>query len=166
MFRKPAFWILFALVSVGAAFFAWKNFSATFPVVSLDIQMDRKAALDSARVLAGKYSWQPAAGDQAASFRVDQEVQNFIELEGGGKDALRRIIADGTFQPYTWLVRNFKEGDAHESLVRFTPKGDPYGFVVKIPERDAGASLQAGEARAIAERTAVDEWHADLSKYP
>src|SRR6476659_10019102 len=143
MARKSGFWVLFALVSLAAAFFAWKNFSATFPLVSLDIQMDRKAALDSARGLAGKYGWPPASFDQAASFRVDQEVQNFIELEGGGKDALRQIIADGTFQPYTWLVRNFKEGDPHELLVRFTPKGEPYGFVVRVPEKEAGASLEA-----------------------
>ncbi len=166
MFRKPAFWILFGLVSAGAAFYAVRNFSAAFPLVSIDLRMDRRAALDAARDLARRHSWPPADFDQAASFTTDQSVQNFIELEGGGKEALRQIIADHTFAPYTWLVRNFKEGETHESAVRFTPEGEPYGFTVHIPEQEKGAALDSAEARAIAELTARDDWHADFSRYP
>src|SRR5436853_7908476 len=106
MLRKPAFWLLFGLVSAGAALYALRHFSVAFPLVSVDIRMDRKTALDTARTLAARYAWPPARFDQAASFDVDQQVQNFIELEGGGKDALRRIIAEHTYAPYTLTVRD------------------------------------------------------------
>src|SRR3954470_13256399 len=134
MFRKPVFWIVFAALSAAAALFALKNFSAVFPLVSVDIRMDRKAALTSAGELAAKHAWPPAGFQQAASFSLDQDVQNFVELEGGGKEALSRMIADHTYAPYTWFVRHFKENDAHEVTLRFTPEGDPYGFKLKIPE--------------------------------
>src|SRR5262245_19665720 len=166
MFKKPAFWILFALVSAAAALFALKNFSKTFPLVSIDIRMDRQAALQTARELARKYEWPPAEFDQAASFSVDQQVQNFVELEGGGKDALRRMIVEHTYAPYSWLVRNFREEDTHESSVRFTPEGTPYGFTLHLPEQEKGASIGSSEAREIAERAAVNDWKVDLAKYP
>src|SRR5215831_8196221 len=114
MFRKPAFWLVFGLISALAALYALRNFSVAFPLVSVDIRMDRSRALDTARTMAARYGWPPARFDQAASFGVDQEVQNFVELEGGGKAALRQMIADRTYAPYTWTVRNFKQGDAHE----------------------------------------------------
>src|SRR6185503_6122557 len=59
-----------------------------------------------------------------------------IELEGGGKPELARIIKEKIFAPYTWRVRRFKEGNAHETLIRFTPEGDPYGFRVKLPNEE------------------------------
>ena len=166
MLKKPAFWLVFGLISALAAGYALRNFAVAFPLVSVDIRMDRSRALATARTMAVRYSWPPASADQAASFGVDQDVQNFVELEGGGKDALRQMIANRTYAPYTWTVRNFKEGDAHESAVRFTPEGDPFGFDVRLPESEKGPSLDAAAARAIAERAATDEWHVDFSKYP
>ena len=52
--------------------------------------------------------WPPAGWAQAAEFNGDQEVQYFIELEGGGKPELGRIIKEKIFSPYTWRVRHFK----------------------------------------------------------
>jgi len=166
MLRKPAFWIVFAVVSAAAAEYSLKNFSKAFPLVSVDIRMDRKAALNTARSLATQYGWPPSPFDQAASFGVDQEVQNFVELEGGGKDALRRMISEHTYAPYTWTVRNFKEGDTHEANVRFMPEGEPYGFTIRIPENEKGASLTPEAARTIAEESARNDWKVDFSKYP
>src|SRR5881409_2728513 len=151
MFRKPAFWIFFLVFSVAAAVFALRNFSAAFPLVSINLQMDREAALAAARMLAEKSAWPPGGFDQAAEFSADQEVQNFIELEGGGKQELGRILKENIFAPYTWRVRHFKEGDAHETLVRFTPGGEPYGFRVKLPDPETGDSKTVEEARRIAE---------------
>jgi hypothetical protein len=166
MFRKPAFWLVFGLISAAAALYALRNFSVAFPLVSVDIHMDRTTALATARTMAARYAWPPKEFNQAASFGGDPEVQNFVELEGGGKDALRRMIVDHTYAPYTWTVRNFKEGDAHEVEVSFTPEGDPFGFAVRLPENEKGASLDAAQARSIAEHVAVEDWHVDLSKYP
>src|SRR2546422_6033372 len=114
MLRRPAFWIAFTALSVAAAIFTFKNFSTAFPLVSIDLRMDRPEALRQARSLVEKNAWPSKEFDQAADFSADQELQNFIELEGGGKPELGRIIKQKLFAPYTWRVRHFKEGDAHE----------------------------------------------------
>src|SRR6266446_6709496 len=90
MLRKPAFWILFFLVSAAAAVFTITNFSTAFPLISVDVRMNRDSALTTARSLAEERGWPPGGFAQAAEFSGDQETQNFIELEGGGKPELSR----------------------------------------------------------------------------
>ena len=165
MLRRPLFWIAFTALSVAAAIFTFKNFSTAFPLVSIDLKMDRPDALRMARSLAEKNNWPSKGFNEAAEFAANQEVQNFIELEGGGKPELRRIVQQKIFAPYTWRVRQFKEGDAHETLVRFTPEGEPYGFVVKLPDQEKGANTPVDEARRIAEEAAANEWRIDFTRY-
>src|SRR4051812_48641462 len=165
MLRRPAFWIVFIAFSIASAIFTFKYFSTAFPLVSIDLQMDRADALRTARALAEKNNWPSRGFDQAAEFSADQEVQNFIELEGGGKPELGRILKEKIFAPYTWRVRQFKEGDAHETVVRFTPEGNPYGFVVKLPEKEKGASRTVAEAQRIAEDNARNDWKIDFGRY-
>src|SRR5262249_52814812 len=165
MLRRPVFWIVFTALSIAAAIFTFKNFSTAFPLVAINLQMDRAEALRAARTLVEKNSWPSKDFDQAAEFSADQEVQNFIELEGGGKPELRRIVEQHIFAPYTWRVRHFKEGNAHETLVRFTPEGEPYGFVVKLPDDEKGESKVVEEARRIAEQTAMRDWKIDFAIY-
>ena len=165
MLRRPIFWIVFAVLSAGTAFFTFRNFSTAFPLVSIDLKMDRSDALGSARALAQKNAWPPAGFDQAADFSADQEVQNFIELEGGGKPELSRILKEKIYALYTWRVRLFKEGDPHETLVRFTPEGMPYGFGVRLPDQEPGPSKPPEEAQQIAETTARNDWNVDFSRY-
>jgi len=165
MFRKPVFWIVFGLVFVGCVIFTFKYFSRAFPLVTLDLRMDRETAFDSARDLAEKYDWAVEGFKQAASFGVDGRVQNFVELEAGGQEAFRRMLEEDLYSPYTWRVRHFKEGEINEIHFRFTPQGEPYGFFEKLPEDEPGASLPSDSARIIAETTAAGEWRIDLSAY-
>ena len=164
MFRKPTFWVVLALVAAASAWFGIANFSRAFPIVSLDITMDRASALTSARDLEAKHRFGPSGYEQAASFRGDQEVQNFVEFEAGGTSAFHEMFASGRYQPFRWYVRHFREGEARETKLYFTPRGEPYGFAVKLPEKEAGAALEAGQAQAIAER-AAGEWKVDLAKF-
>src|SRR6516165_2574639 len=99
MLRRPIFWIVFIALSLAAAGFTFKYFSTAFPLVSIDLQMNRKDALDAASRLAQKNAWPPNVFDQAAEFNSDQETQNFIELEGGGKPELSRILKEKIFAP-------------------------------------------------------------------
>jgi len=165
MLRRPLFWIVFIAVSFAAAVFTFRNFSTAFPLVSIDLRMDRAEALRSARTLADKNAWPSKGFDEAAQFSADQEVQNFIELEGGGKPELGRILKEKIFAPYTWRVRQYKEGDAHETLVRFTPDGDPHGFRVKLPDQEKGESIPADEAQHLAEGVANADWKIDFARY-
>src|SRR5262249_5899163 len=165
MLRRPLFWIAFTALSVAAAIFTFKNFSTAFPLVSIDLKMDRPDALRMARSLAEKNGWPSKGFDEAAEFAVDQEVQNFIELEGGGKPALPRDFQQKIFAPYTCGVRQIKEGDGYETLVRFTPEGEPYGFVVKLPDQEKGANSPVEQARGIAEEAAASQWKIDFSRF-
>ena len=165
MLRRPVFWIVFVVISAAAAVFTFRNFSTAFPLVSIDLKMDRADALRSARALAEKNAWPPAGFDQAADFNGNQEAQNFIELEGGGKQELGRIVKEKIFALYTWRIRHFKEGDPHETLIRFTPDGTPAGFFVRLPDQEPGATKAAEEAQQIAETTAARDWKVDFSRY-
>lgn len=165
MYKKPVFWISFVLISIICAIFAYKYFPDAYPLVSLDLKMDRRSALDTASDLALEYQWGPDGFSQAASFRVDEQVQNFVELEAGGTEAFRQMLAGKLYSPYTWRVRHFKEGEANETLIRFTPDGKPYGFREKLPEDEPGASLNSDSALAIAEKSAEEEWGIVLSDY-
>jgi hypothetical protein len=164
MLRKPVFWIALVAVSAGSLWFGVRNFSRAFPIVSLDIAMDRATALARAREIDARYRLGPAGYREAASFRGDQDVQNFVELEAGGTPAFHEMFATGRYQPFQWYVRHFREGETREAKIYFTPRGDPYGFSVKLPEKEAGAALQAADARAIAEGGAA-EWKVDLSAF-
>ena len=114
MSRKPAFWIICALLSLLATIAASRHFASAFPLVSIDLRMDRGQALEQARALAAQHRLGPAAYRQAATFGGDEEVQTYVELEAGGKDAFARMIRDGRYAPYTWRVRHFREHDPNE----------------------------------------------------
>ena len=165
MLQSRSFWILFAIVAVASTALAFVYFPRAFPLVSLDLSMDREMALARARNLAGEQEWGPTDYRQAASFGLDSRVQYYVELEAGGKDAFRKMISGNRYAPYTWHVRHFKEGETLETSLRFTPEGQPYGFAQKLPEDAPGASLGRDEARSIAEQTARDSWDIDLADY-
>jgi MFS family permease len=165
MTRHRAFWVALALVSVLSAGFATRNFSRAFPLVSLDIRMDRDRALSRAEAIATERHLGPSGARQAASFALDAEAQTFVELEGGGKEVFASLVADGRYAPYTWRVRRFKEGEKHEVILRFTPEGRPYGFVERLSEDQPGAALAPEAARAVAERVARTDWGVDLASF-
>ncbi len=165
MSRKPAFWIVLALISLSGIFFTFKYFSEAFPIVTLDLSMDRASALKLAANLAAKYQWGPKNYSPAASFDLDSEVQNYVELEVGGSRAFKELLKGGLYSPYVWRVRHFKEGDPNETVIRFTPDGKPYGFHERLAEDARGASLSPEEARIIAEKAATEQWQILLNQY-
>ena len=165
MLRRPFFWIAFALVSIGMAGFAYWFFPRAFPIVSLDITMNRAAALAAARDVAAKEHVGPEGFREAASFTLDEETQTFVELEGGGKAAFARLMTSGLYSPYTWEVRHFKEGEKHESTIRFTPDGRPYGFVERLRQDAPGAALASDAAQTIGEAAARADWGVPLDAF-
>jgi hypothetical protein len=164
-FKKTSFWIALAFVSIGGIFFVIKYFHQAFPVVNLSITMDREAALESASELARLNNWKPEGYRQAASFLLDNQVQNYVELEAGGSEAFSSMLKDWIYSPYTWLIRHFKDGDTHEIFVWFTPEGKPYSFIQRLPESEAGTNLTSDFARELAEKTASEKWGIVLSDY-
>lgn len=140
-------------------------FPMGFPIISLNITMNRAQALERAREIAEKYHLVPTEFQQAALFHVDDRTKTYIELDGGGKNALVSIMDEQLYMPYLWIVRNFQPGDPRTTLIMFKPDGTPHGFKQHFSENDAGENLTADYARVIAETQARDIWHIDLTPY-
>jgi len=165
MFRKPWFWAVFVLVSVLCTAWAVMNFGQAFPLVTLDVTMDRSAALATAEKLAVERGWGPEDARQAVEFSLDGRVQTFVELEAGGKPAYGEMLRGDLYSPYRWVVRRFAEGETNESIIRFRPDGAPYGFRETLPEDEPGASLDPEAAREVAEVAVTSGWDVDLGDY-
>ncbi len=162
--RRPAFWIVLALLSAGSVLAAVRYFPQAFSIVALDITMDRGHALAAARALAARDGLGPPDAREAASFSGDDEAQTFVELEGGGKSAFARMLRERLYAAYTWKVRHFKQGETNETTIRFTPDGRPYGFSERVKEDAPGAALDAAAARPIADAGAA-KWNVDLARF-
>ena len=164
-FKSPLFWGLHCLVFLAGVYFSIHYYPEAFPVIDLNIKMDRTQALESAKSLALANRWAPENFQQAASFDSDQSTQTFIELEAGGKKRFSQVIQEKLYSPYTWTVRHFKEGSIDETLISFTPEGQAYGFRLSLPETLPGAALRPEEALKIAERAAEADWKIRLSDF-
>jgi len=163
--RSPFFWLILTTITAGSIFFAIKYFPAGFPIVNLELTMNRQQGLHKADELAKKYGWGPANYRQAASFQVDDEVKNYVELEAGGNQALTAMLKGDLYMPYTWQVRHFKEQETNETYIAFKPDGTPYGFRETLAENTPGAALEQSAAQAIAEQAAIRDWHIKLEEY-
>ena len=113
MFKKPAVWILLTLLSVSGIVFSFIHYPTIFPIVNLDLKMDRESALKSAQAVAEKYNLGPEGYKQTASFAVDGDLQYYVELDAGGSEAFQKLIKGGLYSPYIWIVRHFKEGQVN-----------------------------------------------------
>jgi len=82
-------------LSVASIVFAFIHYPTVFPIVSLDLKMDRKSALEAAGSIARKFNLGPNDYKQAASFIADDDVQYYVELEVGGSEAFQNLIQEG-----------------------------------------------------------------------
>jgi len=165
LFRSPFFWISATIISACFIFFTIKYFSQAFPIVHIDLTMNKSQALQQAAKLAQKTQLGPSGYQQAASFFTDTSVKTFVELEGGGKEAFVDMMAQHLYEPYTWQVRHFKEFEKNEVTTRFTPDGQPYGFIETISEDTPGANIFVKQAQSIAEHNATQNWNINLGNY-
>ncbi len=165
MLRKPVFWVSFVALSIVAWWFTLSTFEQAYPVVDLELTMNRSGALAKAEDLASRHGWGPPGATQAVAFERDETVQVFVELEAGGKAAFQEMLAADLYAPYSWKVRRFQPGHTTQGEVRFTPDGEPYGFRIKLPEDAPGASLEPAAARRLAEDAAAGDWRVHFADF-
>jgi len=164
--RKPLFWFSFAVTSGLAVWGAVTLYPKAFPIVALEIQMDRGAALKQARALAERHQWLPTGKFyEAVTFDLDDQTQTYVELAAGGARVFESIMKNGLFAPYTWVVRHYREGQVEESFIRFTPEGKPYGFSERLREDAPGAAMSVQAARRLAEERLREDWGVRLDEY-
>ena len=122
-FHRPITWIALFVLSLFSVWVAQRYFSEAFPLVALDLQMDRERALEQSAQRVDIHGWGPGQYKQAASFELDGQTQHFVELEGGGNAAFMDMLAGDLYAPYQWKVRHFQQGSAHEVTLSFKPDG-------------------------------------------
>jgi len=165
LFKNRLFWIILVGLALVGSIYATKFFPEAFPILSVDLKMDRSEAVKAARDIAVRDHFGPAGYRETAIFDGDSDVQDYVELEGGGKDAFRAMISGNLYAPYQWIVRHYREGEKNEAKIYFTPQGVPYGFSETIPENQPGAALTSDAALAIAQKIAADEWAVQFADY-
>src|SRR5437899_4633343 len=161
--RRSAFWAVYAIASVAALILAWRLFPLAIPLLHLDIKLGRAEAIAKAEDIAERLGLAPAGARTATRFAHDQDTQNYVELEGGGKSTFAALVAGNVFAPFWWEVRLFQPGEVTEAVVRFRPDGTPLGFTRKVPELfvpadPRGLALDPESARPLAERRAREDW--------
>ncbi len=164
IFRRPVFWFILLLSGAASALVCVRLFSTAFPMSRLEIRMDREAALKKARELADEHGWGPDNYLQAAKFIAKTYQRDYIELEGGGKDAFFEVLEDDFWEPYVWVVRHFKPHETEQTWIYFDADGNLDRFERMFSEKRPGPTLSEEEARAIAEGEAITVWHFDLSQ--
>ncbi|MFN2315680.1 MAG: hypothetical protein ABR551_07200 [Gemmatimonadales bacterium] len=156
--RAPWPWLLLVLLATASGWYAWRAFPAAFPLLELDVRMDRGAALTASDSIAHALEIGPATDRRVAVFHGDAEAQTFVELEGGGAEAFRTLVHTGEHLAWKWEVRRFRPGTPHELRIFFGPGGIPAGFRELLPEDSPGPGLETDAARAIALQVAARDW--------
>ena len=139
---------MFTAISATSGYLVYRYFSKAFPIVNLNLTMDRPEALKKGTQIAKQFDLGTSDAQEATMFQVDELVKTFIELEGGGKKAFTAMMEQKLYQPYTWQVRRFKQFEPNQSIVRFSPDGTPYGFIETISENSPGAKLSSSQAES------------------
>ena len=106
MKRFLQIWCFLGVIGFIAAFYL---FPFVTPLLHLSITMNRSEALEKAAAFVQSKGFQTAECSSVAGFTHDEDVQNFAELQGGGKDAFVEMFEKDYYQPYYWKVRFYKE---------------------------------------------------------
>jgi hypothetical protein len=80
-------------LSATALAIAWNIFPLAIPLVNLDITLSRAEARTGRKRKRRKQKIAPEGANSAVRFAHDSDTQNYVELEGGGKDRVRRAGA-------------------------------------------------------------------------
>lgn len=148
---KTIFWTVLLTLALLSAIMAIRLFPQAMPLLQVNVSLSRDQALDAAEALQTLHFAELLSTRAVARFDHDTNLQNYIEIEGGGASAFSSMLGQRFVAPYYWTVRRFSESQEEELSVRFTPDGHNYGFTLKVPENAPGAALDEGAARSLAE---------------
>src|SRR3989338_4695551 len=158
------FWISFAFLSGLAAFLSHKYMDRVYSLVNLSISADRQQVLADAQSLASQLKWDITNYQNVTSFDSEDDLQCFVELEAGGKDAFVEMFQSGAYYPYHWHVRFFKEKEVAEMHAWFSPEGKRLGFLQKVAEQAPGAVLSKEQAQELIEEH-IHVWCPNFENY-
>ncbi|MGC1617826.1 MAG: CPBP family intramembrane glutamic endopeptidase [Candidatus Acidiferrum sp.] len=155
--------VLWVVLGIVGALFAHRYFFRAFPEASVDFKVSRNEALARARSFVGGLGENVSGYQSAIVFDVDDNAKTYLEREVGLQQANRLMSSE--LNIWYWDVRFFRPGQEEEFLVRVSPGGEIVGYEHKIPEAQAGASLEHAAAETAARDFLRGKMGADLSKW-
>lgn len=162
--RRHVFWFCFVFLSGLSAALSYKYFDVVAPIVQLSITADKDQVVVSAHKIASDLDWDMTGYQTSVQFASDANLQSFIELEAGEKDAFIQMFQSGAYYPYQWQVRFFKEHEIVEMKVLFSPEGEKIGFYQKVSEKSQGNTLSKEQAMALVEKN-ISLWCPNFDRY-
>lgn len=162
--KSRSFWVSFTLLSCIAAFLSHRYIGEVYSLINLSITVDRQQVLADAKELAQELQWDITGYQDVTSFESEDDLQCFVELEGGGKDAFVNMFQLQAYHPYHWHVRFFKEKEVVEMHAWFSPQGKRLGFAQKLSELTPGAALTKDEAQELIEQQ-ISAWCPNFENY-
>lgn len=162
--KSRVFWVSFTALSMIAACLSYTYLDKVYSLVNLTITTDRHEILADAQKLAEELQWNIADYQHVTSFESQDDLQCFVELEAGGKEAFVEMFQSGAYEPYHWHVRFFKEKQVVEMHAWFCPQGKRLGFAQKLSEQAHGAALTQEQAQKIVEQQ-INAWCPNFKAY-
>ena len=155
--------LLWVLLGIVGAVFAHKYFFRAFPEASVDFKVSRTEAVARARTFVGGLGENVSGYQSAIVFDVDDNAKTYLEREVGLQQANRLMSSE--LNIWYWNVRFFRPGQEEEFYVRVNPAGEIAGYEHKIPEAQAGATLDRTAAETAAHNFLRSKMSVDLSKW-
>jgi membrane protease YdiL (CAAX protease family) len=155
--------LLWVLLGVVGAVFAHRYFFRAFPEASVDFKVSRNDALERARTFVGGLGENISGYQSAIVFDVDDNAKTYLEREVGLQQANRLMSSE--LNIWYWDARFFRPGQEEEFYVRISSSGEIVGYEHKIPEAQAGVSLDRAAAETAAQNFLRGKMGVDLSKW-
>jgi membrane protease YdiL (CAAX protease family) len=148
--------VLWVVLGVLGALFAYKYFFRAFPEASVNFQVSREEALARAQKFVSGLGEDVGGYQSAIVFNVDDNAKVYLERQLGLQQANHLMSSE--LNIWFWDVRFFKPQQEEEFKVRVSPAGQIAGYDYKIEEARAGPALD----RVAAQSAAQDYLHAKL----
>jgi hypothetical protein len=154
LLQSRSMWAAALLFSLLAVPLALNILFTAYAELSVAASFSKEQALAAAADFRQQQFPELETDRQAAAFLQDKQLQNYVELEGGGTQAFQQWITIPEAASQYWMVRNFKAAQEQELLVYFNQHGRLLGFKKTIPQQAAGPALAEAAARVVAENGA------------
>jgi Type II CAAX prenyl endopeptidase Rce1-like len=141
--------LLWVLVGLVGATFAYKYFFRAFPEASVDFRVSRREALRHAQSFVSGLGENISGYRSAIIFDVDENAKTYLERNLGLQQANQLMSSE--LNIWYWDVRFFRPQQEEEFRVRVSPAGNIVGYEHKIEEARAGATLDRATAQSRAQ---------------
>jgi membrane protease YdiL (CAAX protease family) len=144
--RVLLIWILAGALGVGVA---WRYFFQAFPEASINFEVTRDQALDTARQFLLQRHASLDGYESTIVFNVDDNAKTYLERTVGLEQANQLISTK--VSAWYWEARFFRPEQKEEYRVDVSPSGRLVGFEHVVEEARTGARLERDAALALAQ---------------